>query len=103
MKSDLAGLPATDADAEAQLRALERRAQIDQGVSGADFRRAALVAMPWSIPLVAALFQIVLIVRIAFFESDPFGPQQWSYYVAATLGLVGMATISWFKWRASRR
>jgi hypothetical protein len=86
----------------APARALERRAQLDQGVSGADFRRAALLAMPWSLPVIAALFQIVLIVRVAVFEPDPFGPQQWSYYAVAAVGLTAMAVIAWFKWRARR-
>jgi hypothetical protein len=86
----------------APARALARRAQIDQGVSGADFRRASLVAMSWSILVVAALFQIALILRVALFEPDPFGREQWSYYGIATVGLTGMAVIAWLKWRASR-
>ena len=86
----------------APVRALERRATIDQGVRGADYRRAMLVAMPWSIPVIAALFQVALIVRVAVFEHDPFGRQQWSYYAVAAVGLTGMAVIAWFKWRASR-
>lgn len=86
----------------APARALGRRAQIDQGVSGADFRRASLVAMSWSIPLVAALFQIALIMRVALFEPDPFGREQWGYYAVAAVGLTGMAAIAWLKWRASR-
>jgi hypothetical protein len=86
----------------APVRALERRATIDQGVAGADYRRAMLVAMPWSIPVIAALFQIGLIVRVAVFEPDPLGRQQWSYYAVAAVGLAGMAVVAWFKWRASR-
>ncbi|MEG3145218.1 hypothetical protein U1839_11210 [Sphingomonas sp. RT2P30] len=86
----------------APARALDRRVQIDQGVSGADFRRASLVAMPWSLPAVAALFQIALVVRVACFEPDPWGRQQWGYYAVAAVGLTGMAALAWFKWRASR-
>ena len=86
----------------APVRALERRATIDQGVPGTDYRRAMLVAMPWSIPVIAALFQVALIVRVAVFEPDPFGRQQWSYYAVAAVGLTGMAVIAWVKWRASR-
>ncbi len=86
----------------APVRALDRRATIDQGVPGAAYRRAMLVAMPWSIPIIAALFQVALIVRIAVFEPDPFGRQQWSYYAVAAVGLTGMAVIAWFKWRATR-
>lgn len=86
----------------APARALERRVQIDQGVSGADFRRASLVAMPWSLPVVAALFQIALVVRVACFEPDPWARQQWGYYMVAAVGLTGMAAISWLKWRARR-
>jgi hypothetical protein len=86
----------------APARALARRAPIDQGVSGADFRRASLVAMSWSIPVVAALFQIALIMRVALFEPDPFGREQWGYYGIAAIGLTAMAAIAWLKWRASR-
>jgi hypothetical protein len=86
----------------APMRALDRRATIDQGIPGSAYRRAMLVAMPWSIPVIAALFQVALIVRVALFEPDPFGPQQWSYYAVAAAGLTGMAVIAWFKWRASR-
>ncbi|MDB5708879.1 MAG: hypothetical protein JWL96_949 [Sphingomonas bacterium] len=86
----------------APMRALERRATIDQGLPVANYRRAMLVAMPWSIPVIAALFQVALIVRVAVFEPDPFGRQQWSYYAVAAVGLTGMAVIAWFKWRASR-
>ncbi|HSI19283.1 MAG TPA: hypothetical protein VK980_16045 [Sphingomonas sp.] len=86
----------------APVRALERRATIDQGVPGAAYRRAMLVAMPWSIPVIAALFQVALIVRVVVFEPDPFGRQQWSYYAVAAVGLTAMAVIAWFKWRASR-
>lgn len=86
----------------APVRALDRRATIDQGLPGADYRRAMLVQMPWSIPVIAALFQVALIARVAVFEPDPFGSQQWSYYAVATVGLAGMALIAWFKWRASR-
>jgi hypothetical protein len=86
----------------APVRALERRATIDQGVPGVAYRRAMLVAMPWSITVVAALFQVALVVRVACFERDPFGRQQWSYYAVAAVGLAGMALIAWFKWWASR-
>ena len=86
----------------APMRALDRRATIDQGVPGADYRRAMLAEMPWSIPVIAALFQVALIVRVAVFEPDPFGPQQWSYYAIAIVGLTGMAVIALFKWRARR-
>lgn len=86
----------------APMRALDRRAPIDQGVPGAAYRRAMLVAMPWSIPVIAALFQVALIVRVAVFEPDPFGRQQWGYYAMAIVGLAGMAVIAWIKWRASR-
>jgi hypothetical protein len=86
----------------APVRALERRATIDQGVPGVTYRRAMLVAMPWSIPVIAALFQVALVVRVACFEPDSFGRQQWSYYAVAAVGLTGMAVIAWFKWRASR-
>lgn len=86
----------------APMRALDRRATIDQGISGAEHRRAMLVAMPWSLPVVAALFQIALIIRVALFEPDPFAREQWSYYAVAVVGLTGMAVIAWFKWRASR-
>jgi hypothetical protein len=86
----------------APMRALDRRATIDQGVSDVVYRRAMLVAMPWSIPVIAALFQVALIVRVAVFEPDPFGRQQWSYYAVAMVGLAGMAVIAWLKWWASR-
>lgn len=86
----------------APMRALDRRATIDQGLPGTVYRRAMLVAMPWSIPVIAALFQVALIVRVALFEADPFGRQQWSYYAVAAVGLAGMAVISWLKWRAGR-
>jgi len=86
----------------APMRALDRRATIDQGVPGAEHRRAMLVAMPWSLPVVAALFQIALIIRVALFEPDPFAREQWSYYAVAVVGLTGMAVIAWLKWRASR-
>jgi hypothetical protein len=58
--------------------------------------------MPWSLPVVAALFQIALVVRVACFEPDPWGQQQWGYYAIAALGLTGMAALAWFKRRASR-
>lgn len=86
----------------APMRALDRRATIDQGVPDAAYRRAMLVEMPWSIPIIAALFQVALIVRVALFEADPFGRQQWSYYAVAAVGLSGMAAIAWLKWRARR-
>jgi hypothetical protein len=86
----------------APTRALDRRATIDRGMAGSDYRRAMLVAMPWSIPAIAALFQIALVVRVAVFEPDPFGREQWGYYAVAAVGLAGMALIAWFKWRASR-
>ena len=86
----------------APMRALDRRATIDQGVPGTDYRRAMLAEMPWSIPVIAALFQVALVVRVAFFEPDPFGRQQWSYYAVAAVSLTGMAVIAWLKWRTSR-
>ena len=57
---------------------------------------------PTAPPVIAALFQVALIVRVVVFEPDPFGRQQWSYYAVAAVGLTAMAMIAWFKWRASR-
>jgi len=85
----------------APMRALARRATIDQGIAGEDFRRAALVAMPWSMPAFAALFMVGLAVRVAWLP-DPLAPQHWGYYAFAAFGVVAMALLAWVKWRASR-
>ncbi len=83
----------------APMRALARRATIDQGISGEDFRRAALVAMPWSMPALAGLFMVGLIVRVAWLP-DPLAPARWGYYAFAVAGLAAMALLAWVKWRA---